>query len=514
MGRSLRVLEASDSYQYEFVSHQLCNGENYLGDHLHQSLVETRTDLASLTSFVVQAPGKRSDGTWVFLIVPDIPSSCLRTEVKRNCPLYEGPSRAMEPSAIGVVPCSPNTSVFTGPRDNNILETKTPTPDYFVKHSHYVASLGNGPMVKSEIDWTIEARRAGPCRAAGVTPLIDQSANSTTPDDINDEDVSMGVEQGSTSISPDSGVARLNVRVTCEQVPVQNARVEIKVVAEKATGGHDHDSGAGGRPRGSLTWQGAETKLTDSKPSIQTTTDADGQVHFTFKPGKATSCPQSLMPNCSTIGIAGIYEITATSVRFPLQKDVTAVTAEVPGLTSLDPIPNLVDDAKSAGHKATDYATAPTAQKLAQFADDFNNAQIEHDGALAECRKVDPNVVKWAAPRPLWVIDISLPSGGLYDYGGTWGTPHQTHSVGDGVDFAINNANRASATSSTAWPLGGHRVPVCDGLTTDPQGWLMMTMWRLGEKYGHWDNSDRCSDYSKPQPHCPGDQLYHLHVNQ
>jgi hypothetical protein len=543
---TIRALRVSESYQYDRYSpaglRQVFDTYVPYGPwHDHESLIRTDdTNWARLGSsnfFQASIPRRRADGTWWIMVKPAFQASCLRTEIFAD---LSAPCKAVgnilvcpapQASKIGVVGCSPSTEIFAsdaGGQSNIVLEANTPAPDYFYKHAHYVGEAWRagyivGPNFKTDIDWTIEVRRAGPCRAAGVTPLIDQSANSTIPDDIVDEDVSMGVEQGSTSISPDTGVARLNVRVTCEQVPVQNARVEIKVVAEKATGGHDHDSGAGGRPRGSLTWQGAETKLTDTKPSIQTTTDADGQVHFTFKPGKAASCPPPGPPpntNCPTIGIAGIYEITATSVRFTLKNDVKAVTAEVPGLTPLDPISHLVDDAKSAGHKATDYATATTAQKLAQFADAFQNAQVANSVALAECQKLDPNVAPWGAPRPLWVIDISLPLGGLYDYLGTWGTPHQTHGAGVGVDFSINSATRAGATPATAWPLGGPRVPVCDGLATDPQGWLMMTMMRVGANYGDWDKYDLCTDYrnAEHQPplpvHCPGDPKYHLNVKQ
>jgi len=315
---------------------------------------------------------------------------------------------------------------------------------------------------------------------------------------------------------------------------------------QKNTGGHVHDTG-GGRPRGSLKWNGVEKKLTDAKPSIEVKTDDDGRAHLTFKPGKAK--------NRADVGIAGIYRITATPVRFPLRKAEVAVEAKVDSLSNLDPDPNYVDDIHGAAHTSGDNATAATKQNLSRFAQDFHDAQKDHNTELAQCGL--PSSAQWNI-YPLWVIDVSLPFGGLYDdIDNDWATPHQTHGRGDGVDFSVK-PRPYSPSSANQWPQAGtkmsKRVPVCDGLTTDPQGWLNATMMRLGTKYGHWDSYDLCQHpnvcagtadkpwveccpdnvtcpsfgpggYGPPlcpgagYPaaqclHCPTDQLWHLHVNQ
>jgi hypothetical protein len=352
--------------------------------------------------------------------------------------------------------------------------------------------LGAGKN-RVKMKWTVTIRRIGKCLVSGSIPLDGKDAG------INDEDVEMGVEHGGESIDPDKGIAALNIRVTCDQVPIKNAEVDVKVVVQKNTGGHTHDPA--GRPRGSLEWKGVETKLTDDKPSIQPTTDDDGRVHLTFKAGKAE--------NHDDLGIAGIYRITATSVRFPMRTAEVAVEAKVDGLSNLDANPNYVDDSRGASHTSGDNATAATKQRLAQFASDFHEAQVEHNQELAACQ-----AHQWPV-YPLWVIDVSLPFGGLYDdIHDNWTTPHQTHGRGDGVDFSVNSGAKRCFTCATGWPDEGATIPVCDGFRVAPQGWLMATMMRLGTKYGHWDNWDLCHDYQSAHPQCANDPTWHLHVNQ
>jgi len=402
----------------------------------------------------------------------------------------------------------------------NYFKMTSTTPDLFVKEWKFrvlnrtCSSSGVCGTVPVEVDWKITVRRLGKCHVSGEIPINDNP-------DIKDEEIEMGVEHGSDSIDPDKGVAALNIRLTCDTVPIKNAKVEVKVEVQKNTGGHMHD--ATGRPRGSLDG----TKLTDATPSIQKKTDADGRIHLTFKPGKAK--------NRDDVGIAGIYRVTATSVRCPDRKAEVAVEAKVDALSHLPPDPNCVIDIHGSSHTSGDNATSATRQKLVQFASDFHDAQVEHNKQLAAC-----GATPWE-PYPLCVIDVSLPFGGLYDdIDDDWRTPHQTHGRGDGVDFSV----------SRQWPKWNTTVPVCDGYTVAPQGWLMATMMRLGMKYGHWDEYDLCQhpnvcgdngsqwvpccpdnqtcptwppggmgppvcpgDYSHCL-HCPTDQLWHLHVNQ
>src|SRR4029077_5257206 len=129
--------------------------------------------------------------------------------------------------------------------------------------------------------------------------------------------------------------------------------------------------------------------------------------------------------------------------------------AKVDGLSPLDGDPNYVDDVGAASHTYGDYATAATKQQLHQFARDFHDKQGEHNHQLAEC-----GVDQWPY-YPLWVVDVSLPFGGLYDIGPPdgpfWSTPHQTHGRGDGVDLSVHNRIQSGKAaernkSATAWP--------------------------------------------------------------
>ena len=510
----------------------------------------------------MQAPAKKQDdGSWVIpyafngesaYIGPgkDAPYIFERQETECEAPcLEEGPqfigcvkwgSSALRPRSIQSVPLhqipAPVVVYDTFPRD--AFDLKSADPNLFHKEFETNAQ----PYVK--VKWEITVRRIGKCRIGNSIPII-ETATQSNPD-INDEDIGMGVEHGSDSIDPDTGIAALNIRVTCDQVPIKNAKVDVKVVAQKNTGGHVHDTGAG-RPRGSLKWNGIEKKLTDAKPSMEVKTDDDGRAHLTFKPGKAK--------NRADVGIAGIYRITATPFRFPVRKAEVVVEAKVDNLSRLDADPNYVDDIHGAAHTSGDNATAATKQHLSQFARNFHDAQEDHNTELAQCGL--PSSAQWNI-YPLWVIDVSLPFGGLYDdIDNDWATPHQTHGRGDGVDFSVNPRPN-SPSSATQWPKAGtkmsQRVPVCEGFSTDPQGWLMTTMMQLGTKYGHWDAYDLCQHpnvcagtankpwveccpdnvtcpsfgpggYGPPMCpgagypaaqclHCPTDQLWHLHVNQ
>ena len=103
----------------------------------------------------------------------------------------------------------------------------------------------------------------------------------------------MGVEHGSDTIDPDNGVAALNIRLTCDTVPIKNAKVNIKVDVQKNTGGHTHDPA--GRPRGSLngTAQSSPTPSRASKRKPTVTVESisllSGQGQKSRRPKIATT---------------------------------------------------------------------------------------------------------------------------------------------------------------------------------------------------------------------------------
>jgi hypothetical protein len=399
------------------------------------------------------------------------------------------------------------------------FEIESRDPDRFTGHFEPVFEEGTKGGAKPYTTyWDITVRRVGKCLVGNSIPINDQPENPT----IKDEEIHMGVE-GKSSINPDTGVALLNIRVTCDQVPVKNTLVNVKIDVQTNTGGHLHD--ASDRPVGTLNG----IKVIGLAPAARWwfRTDGDGRVHLIFKPAKALSCPASEKGgDCDNIGIAGIYRITATPdpKRFPGRKAEVAIEAKVDGLSPISHTDsNYVDDVRPGSHTSGDYATATTQQALHQFGIAFHDAQHTHNEELAAC-----GVAPWRIFYPLWVIDVSLPFGGLYDLGPPpnynflstpgpaktfWSTPHQTHGRGDGVDFSVDSHGRCP-TCTTAWPPTGAPLPVCAGYKLDQRIWLEATMMEVGARYGDWDAYDLCTDYTKPQPKCPGEPRWHLRVKQ
>jgi hypothetical protein len=192
-------------------------------------------------------------------------------------------------------------------------------------------------------------------------------------------------------------------------------------------------------------------------------------------------------------------------VRFPDRKAEVAVEAKVDGLSPLDGDPNYVDDVNPGGHTSGDYATDITKQHLHAFASAFYDAQKKHNQWLVQC-----GLKEWPI-YPLWVIDVSLPFGGQYDFHGNWSAPHQTHGRGDGVDFAVTNriesekaAEQNKNKTAEAWPSYTHNLPGCGGYKIPVQAWLTAEMNGVGLNYGSWDTWDFNQD----------PQLWHLRVPQ
>jgi hypothetical protein len=496
---SQRLMTASDSYVYDMKDHETWQCGDLVSRHDHRAVLFTaeapKEPLPNLFP-----PEMRSDGSWIIRnAYPEWEDTCLVTSHYADC-------NGLDRDEMDKKTCNP-FSYIVHAAPSGTFDLEATAPDFFSKKISYEISdpeLWWGSHISNlKVEWKITARRIGKCLVSVAIPLDGKDPG------INDEDIEMGVEHGSAILDPDNGVAALNIRVTCDQVPIKNAEVDVKVEVQKNTGGHTHRPA--GRPRGSLQWNGVETKLTDAKPSIRVKTDDDGRVHLSFKPGKAVSCPPQGNTNCPTIGIAGIYRIDAASVRFPLRTAEVAVEAKVGGLSSIVADANLVDDVRAGAHTSGDNATAATKERLTNFGSAFREAQKAHNDELAACQ-----AHPWHE-YPLWAIDVSLPFGGLYDdIHDDWATPHQTHGRGDGVDFSVFSSPPKDRRSNaeTSWPDADVTSPVCEGYRVSPQGWLMVTMMRVGNDYGHWDQWDLCHDYQAAHPTCANEPTWHLHVNQ
>jgi len=467
---SALVLTASDSHQFDLKDHEVWHCGDFVDRHDHLSAVQSNL-VGDNLELLHHLPVRQPDGSWLLKDMKPgwpVPDTCLwHIDFADKCSgVY---NQSISTSNCGWQLFGDRSDGI--PRETWDLPSKD--PGYFSKHIHYdVAKLDtafvgdNPPAGKIGVDWTITVRAVGKCLVGGKIPLDGNDHG------INDEDIEMGVESGKNSIAPDDGVAPINLRVTCDGIPIRNAQVNVKVDVQKNTGGHMHNPA--GRPRGSLNG----TKLTDDNPNIQVRTDDDGKAHLTFQPGKAL--------DRDNVGIAGIYQITASPERFPYRQATVAVEAKVDGLKKLDSNNNYIDGCTGASHELCDYATEPTRRELPQMAADFIHAQEVHNLQLNACGQNEWKVYK------LYTIDESLPYGGLYDFESTWATPHQTHGKGVAVDFSVNRGG---------WPEPP--VKVCDGYTSSPKGWLTATMMQVGLSYGHWDAFDLCQHPNVCSNHSP-----------
>lgn len=299
------------------------------------------------------------------------------------------------------------------------------------------------------VRWNITARRLGNC------------AGHPTPIDASDpvvNNIDMALTADDNAILPDEQT-NLNLRVTCDGVPVRGAQIEVGVEVQANSGGHIHNDRANPRPRGSLNG----TRLTEEQTSIIVQTNDRGTARVSFQPGKDT------LENRR--GIAGIYVVTARAVRFPDRQAQQVIVAERTDFVELQDGDNYDIVRGGAGrHPEGTWGLQTTIDVIANLADDFQRAQEQHNQELIR-RGRQP----WRI-APLSVNDISLQHGGLFDVTGfdvirqrvvgrDWQPPHRSHREGTGIDL---NSFRGNP----------HR------------DWLVATLRQLGENYGRWERRE------------------------
>lgn len=97
-------------------------------------------------------------------------------------------------------------------------------------------------------------------------------------------------------------------------------------------------------------------------------------------------------------------------------KDSYSVVVQIPGLVSMSSRPSIVLTGATGAHPANHYGRPDFVRAIENLADQF----------FAEFSK------------PLFVNDMSLPDGGLFDIHGNWSPPHQGHRDGVTVDISSN----------------------------------------------------------------------------
>jgi hypothetical protein len=242
-----------------------------------------------------------------------------------------------------------------------------------------------------------------------------------------------------------------------------------------------------------------------------------------------TFVPPGQTPSCRCVGLAGIYEVTAKSRKFPDRKDTAVITVRYKKGTLTPKLLNdedsgsgiIIDtknnntivgsyyDVRSAtnAHEAGTYGTPGTVSAFQSLAKDFYQLQVDHNSILVKCEKPawglevkDDTVVppkKIVVPLKVSFNDIALSGGGLFDLGPSaknpwhpwWQPGHQTHGKGEGGDF-----NHFYQTST---------LKECNGTNRNFDTWLWSNLKALGEKYGGvWDQTD-----------LDNGNLWHLHMD-
>jgi len=391
--------------------------------------------------------------------------------VYENCkPPVQPPSDMLMGSPLGqIIPESPD--LFADRDDASSFSVDT----------RYTA-IG-GPVGKTEVHWTAHAYLMGKC-AERDGPIEEDDPI------ITHEEVNLDSEQATVNATPpvggeDQGVAKLTIRVTCERVPIQNAELRVKVEAVDKSGGHDHSDDD--RPRGKIDG----VKVPKDGLTLKAKTDADGKIKFKYA-APLTGNVDPAGYGTYNIGIAGIYKLTAKSIRFPeTSSEPAAIESKVDAL--VDGSGSAAYDliGQTAAHKLNSYFSPGTLDAFGQLAADFSQTEQDHEQQLQQCQKppAPPPAPWFAPPVKVSLNDIALPSGGIFDLDSDWQPSHFTHNKGEGGDF-----NRFD------WITGTGKD--CDATCTctasvNKRAWLLHTLLEAGESYGKWD----CKDLGNP-PGC------------
>jgi hypothetical protein len=328
--------------------------------------------------------------------------------------------------------------------------------------------------VPVDITWTGHAYRMGKC-AQHPAPI--EAGDKIINHEQVDLDADSTLLDPNPQVGADTNVTNVRIRVTCEGVPVENAQVQINVEAQDKSGGHIHSDD--NRPRGTIDGHVV------TKDGIEKNTDAYGQVRIKYG-SPLTGSPDPAGYGTYNIGIAGTYKISAESKDVPGATAKLAILAKVDGLIPLPTNSNYqLNRGDTGGHPAGSHGTAATLSEFGNLANDFYQAQSDHNTELKNCT---PQKTPWfnGVPVSLSINDIALPDGGVFDLGSNWKIGHQTHNRGEGGDF--NKFKDIQWNGATAFG------PECNGPPVKKRAWLLHTLLTLGQKYGKWD----CSDLGSP----------------
>jgi|GEM_PF-4890984 len=187
------------------------------------------------------------------------------------------------------------------------------------------------------------------------------------------------------------GFVNVIVEAKRDEIPVGNLPVQLLAKGVEGTGGHAH---VGGRPAGT----------------------------FLLSQGRT--------------GPNGRYATLYVASDFGGRERITAKSAETSSQDSLDLIvrvPNLLPLQSGTNHIITMHTTAE--------AENQHTITNSNHGTANVVARVRAAVLEYAVELGLSgnvflaAIDMSLPSGGLFDIDGNWSPPHRWHRFGKSIDF-------------------------------------------------------------------------------
>jgi uncharacterized repeat protein (TIGR01451 family) len=326
----------------------------------------------------------------------------------------------------------------------------------FVLDASYIAHEELATPLEMQVRFHAEVRKLGGCAAKPAPIDINDPVLKNHPLDLT-------VDADNPEIAPD-GTAHLRAYLTCEGRPIKNATLKVASIADHRSGFHFHDQG---RPNGYI--NGVKMALASPPPAIPFTTDQRGMVAIAFQPGKDTKNER--------IGIAGTYTIVVGSVDLDVIK-IVPIQVRLRGLAPVqqDSGKLIVDpDSLTYQHAWNNFGTPATLQALSAIADSFQSMQMAMNDVRVQQGKAAWPIV------PLFVNDISLPWGGLFDVrgwdaqagrvrGAAWQPPHYGHADGTMVDFSARPFMRYFAAEQQAQ---GYKV-------------LRTLLQVMSERYGDW----------------------------
>jgi hypothetical protein len=224
------------------------------------------------------------------------------------------------------------------------------------------------------------------------------------------------------------------VQLTRNNVPVPNHPFQLTNDYIDATGGHDHVTPRRNRNRDNYGYFIVKrtNDITDSPYSGQT--QADGRETFNFV--------------SSFFGDRMLFRVQST--QNALLWDTVSIVENVAGLI---PLPS-----------GTNNLITHTSTKGQHSLANSNYGQRDVVASVLRVVRSYAGEYGMASDIFLAVVNMSLPSGGLFDINGNWSPPHNLHRVGKSVDFSHFYRDASGTTISVNVYVDGQLIETTNAI--------------------------------------------------